>query len=126
MSVWVVVFVVPINAAIDPILYTFTTPKFRRLLAQLFSANGGNNHHPSCSRRSYFSNKLLDPSYTQPMIQRRMSWDHFPRQTDAAAVATVAVAELLAPPVNNNNSSANNIEMASIHSPITTERRNSF
>jgi hypothetical protein len=123
--VWVVVFVVPINAAIDPILYTFTTPKFRRLLAHLFSANGGANHHPSGSRRLYLSDKLLDPSYTQPMIQRRMSWDHFPRQMDPV-VATVAVAELLAPPVNNNNPSSNNIEMASIHSPVTTERRNSF
>ena len=36
VSVWVVVFVVPINAAVNPILYTFTTPKFRRLLAQLY------------------------------------------------------------------------------------------
>ena len=36
LSVWVVVFVVPINAAVDPILYTFTTPKFRLILAQLF------------------------------------------------------------------------------------------
>lgn len=36
LSVWVVVFVVPINAAVDPIMYTFTTPKFRLILAQLF------------------------------------------------------------------------------------------
>lgn len=29
---WVIVFVVPINALVNPLLYTFTTPKYRNIL----------------------------------------------------------------------------------------------
>lgn len=29
---WVIVFVVPINALVNPLLYTFTTPKYRNML----------------------------------------------------------------------------------------------
>lgn len=32
MYVWLIIFVVPINAFVNPLLYTFTTPKYRSVL----------------------------------------------------------------------------------------------
>lgn len=29
LHAWIVIFILPINSAINPLLYTFTTPKFR-------------------------------------------------------------------------------------------------
>ena len=77
VSIWVVVFVVPINAAIDPFLYTFTTPKFRRLLAQIFSGARARSLSGS-GRYTNSSFRFNDRSCMQPMIplhQRRLSWD---------------------------------------------------
>jgi hypothetical protein len=30
--VWLIIFVVPINAFVNPLLYTFTTPKYRSVI----------------------------------------------------------------------------------------------
>jgi len=32
---WIIVFVVPINALVNPLLYTFTTPKYRNAITSL-------------------------------------------------------------------------------------------
>lgn len=32
---WVIVFVMPINALVNPLLYTFTTPKYRNAITSL-------------------------------------------------------------------------------------------
>lgn len=128
MSIWVVVFVVPINAAIDPILYTFTTPKFRRLLAQVFAATGASSLTNSSRRFNTSSVKFKDTSCMQPMISpqhRRMSWDHhivhnprrFSRETSATADPVALMDGVHDPSVF--------IEMANLHSPITG-RRNSL
>lgn len=127
MSIWVVVFVVPINAAIDPILYTFTTPKFRRLLAQLFAGTNPGNSNNSGRRFNTSSVKFKDTSCMQPMISpqhRRMSWDHVShhprrvsRETPTAADPTVSLDGLNDPAVL--------IEMANLESP-TACRRNSL
>ncbi|OXU18362.1 hypothetical protein TSAR_016838 [Trichomalopsis sarcophagae] len=34
LHAWVVVFILPINSAVNPLLYTFTTPKFRERLSE--------------------------------------------------------------------------------------------
>ena len=130
MSIWVVVFVVPINAAIDPILYTFTTPKFRRLLAQLFAATGAGSLTNNSRRFNSTSIKFkADQSYMQPMLSphhRRMSWDqhlHLTRRfsRDATAATTADPVAL----IDAIHDPSVLIEMVSLQSPMAG-RRNSL
>ncbi len=132
VSIWVVVFVVPINAAIDPILYTFTTPKFRRLLAQLFAATGAGSSNNSRRFNSTSIKLKADQSYMQPMLSphhRRMSWDqhlHLTRRIsrDASHAATVVAADPVALMDGIHDPSVL-IEMVSLQSPMAG-RRNSL
>ncbi|XP_046639013.1 relaxin receptor 2-like [Daphnia pulicaria] len=132
VSIWVVVFVVPINAAIDPILYTFTTPKFRRLLAQLFAATGAGNANNSRRFNSTSIKLKADQSYLQPMLSphhRRMSWDqhlHLTRRIsrDTGHATTVVAADPVALMDGIHDPSVL-IEMVSLQSPMAG-RRNSL
>lgn len=133
VSIWVVVFVVPINAAIDPILYTFTTPKFRRLLAQIFAGTTPASFNNSSRRFETSSFKYKDQGCTQPMISpqhRRMSWDHnhhgrhpAPRYSRDATAGDPSIAVLDLPSPIQDPSSM--IEMTDLQSPAAG-RRNSF
>lgn len=114
MSVWVVVFVVPINAAIDPILYTFTTPKFRRLLAQLLSGGraGGSSHHRSLSTNSKILQHHLNSrtagtihnndSSLQPMLQPQLEALPARRLSDIP-ICTLNGISLADGPMSNGN-----------------------
>ncbi|EFX72488.1 hypothetical protein DAPPUDRAFT_290667 [Daphnia pulex] len=132
VSIWVVVFVVPINAAIDPILYTFTTPKFRRLLAQLFAATGAGSANNSRRFNSTSIKLKADQSYLQPMLSphhRRMSWDqhlHLTRRIsrDTSHATTVVAADPVALMDGIHDPSVL-IEMVSLQSPMAG-RRNSL
>ena len=132
-----VVFVVPINAAIDPILYTFTTPKFRRLLAQIFAGTAHGSFNNSSRRFETSSFKFKDHGCTQPMIpshHRRMSWDHhqhgrhptprYSRDATAGDLGLPLPIAVLDPsgPIQDPSSM---IEMTDLQSPMSG-RRNSF
>ncbi|KAK2584560.1 hypothetical protein KPH14_006929 [Odynerus spinipes] len=44
LHAWVVVFILPVNSAVNPLLYTFTTPKFRERLLYLKCLNKIRNY----------------------------------------------------------------------------------
>ncbi|XP_051170282.1 relaxin receptor 1 isoform X2 [Leptopilina boulardi] len=48
---WVVVFILPVNSAVNPLLYTFTTPKFRERL------NGGKNE--TCRKKRWKNENFI-------------------------------------------------------------------
>ncbi|XP_043491943.1 relaxin receptor 1-like [Polistes fuscatus] len=91
LHAWVVVFVLPVNSAVNPLLYTFTTPKFReRLICFKFLSkirNYVSRKHSSqesqmsitlSSRNLMFSissNKKNDPEKIPPLVIVEDDWN---------------------------------------------------
>ena len=87
VSVWVVVFVVPINAAVNPILYTFTTPKFRRLLAQVFGR--------SCPGSKAACSSPNDPSARRLMMRRGSLPIPLPIERQLSAPGAIEMSQII-------------------------------
>lgn len=48
---WLVVFVLPLNSAVNPLLYTFSTPKYRDQIYTTFSKQSFSKKHDSTSNQ---------------------------------------------------------------------------
>jgi len=86
VSVWVVVFVVPINAAVNPILYTFTTPKFRRLLAQVYCQRGASKAATAA---------LIDPKCRHLLDGGYNGGSHQPLKRQLSAPAAIEMSHII-------------------------------
>ncbi|XP_069698671.1 relaxin receptor 2-like isoform X2 [Periplaneta americana] len=64
---WVVVFILPVNSAVNPLLYTFTTPKYRGQLCQL----GCQAHSLATKRHSSADTELSRSSTNRNAVDRR-------------------------------------------------------
>ncbi|XP_050527961.1 relaxin receptor 2 [Daktulosphaira vitifoliae] len=72
---WVVVFIVPINALVNPLLYTFTTPKYRNVLTSKNVFKRPNRDSSSglemsqTSHQTSVSAKVLKKSTKKPILE---------------------------------------------------------
>ncbi|KAL7295551.1 hypothetical protein TKK_0011192 [Trichogramma kaykai] len=64
---WVVIFILPVNSAINPLLYTFTTPKFRERLSEGWFGHVRSYVSRKASSDSHLSNSSLRDNNMIPM-----------------------------------------------------------
>jgi relaxin family peptide receptor 2 len=56
---WLIVFVLPFNSAVNPLLYTFSTPKYRDQIYTTVSTKNFSKKHDSSSNQGCNENKTI-------------------------------------------------------------------
>lgn len=76
ISSWVVIFILPINSALNPILYTLTTSFFREQVEALLCRwQRRKRGRKSVTSSSVFVEAPLNPTYRAPAFLQRVSLD---------------------------------------------------
>ncbi|PSN36632.1 hypothetical protein C0J52_24976, partial [Blattella germanica] len=69
---WVVVFILPVNSAVNPILYTFTTSKFRE---QIFKCGWHQGSHRSLvTRRQSTAGSLISGQLSLTLQRKKVKF----------------------------------------------------